>query len=230
MLSFLDPIRDVTSLSVIVRLLLAVLFGGMIGIERSRKRRPAGFRTHILICLGAAMTTLTSQYILLVLRQYTDAARLGAQVVAGISFIGAGSIIVTGHRRVKGLTTAAGLWAAAIVGLCCGAGFYEGAVIATILIMAAELLFSRLEYRILGSSLDVRLLIQYEDTGCLNEIVKHIHDMDVKILDLDIQKDVSDEKLHACAGMTLQLPRKLRLGELIKDLHTIPGVFAVEEV
>ena len=94
-------------------MLLAVVCGGIIGIEREFKRRPAGFRTHILICLGAAMTTLTSQYLYLCMGQYTDMARLGAQVVAGIGFIGAGTIIVTRRQRVKGLTTAAGLWAAA---------------------------------------------------------------------------------------------------------------------
>ena len=99
-----------------VRLFLAVLCGGLIGLEREYKRRPAGFRTHILICLGAAMTTMTSQYLYLNLHFYTDMTRMGAQVVAGIGFIGAGTIIVTGRQRVKGLTTAAGLWAAAIAG------------------------------------------------------------------------------------------------------------------
>ena len=91
MISFFDGLRSVTLLSVTVRMLLAVLCGGMIGIERAFKRRPAGLRTHILICLGAAMTTLTSQYLYLNLHYYTDMARLGAQVVAGVGFIGAGS-------------------------------------------------------------------------------------------------------------------------------------------
>ncbi len=230
MLSFLDPIRGVTSLSVIVRLLLAVLFGGMIGIERSRKRRPAGFRTHILICLGAAMTTLTSQSLCLVMHLFTDMGRLGAQVIAGIGFIGAGSIIVTGRRRVKGLTTAAGLWTAAIIGLCCGAGYYEGAVLATVLIMIAELLFSKLEYRIMGSSQDVHLLVQYEDSASLNETIRHVHEQEAKILDLDIRQEVSGEEVHAAAAMALQLPRKLRLTDLIQELQAIKGVYAVEEL
>ena len=125
MLSCLDFVRDVDLLSITVRMVLAVICGGLIGIEREYKRRPAGFRTHILICLGAAMTTLTSQFLYLNLHYYTDMARLGAQVVAGIGFIGAGAIIVTRRRRVKGLTTAAGLWAAAIVGLCLGGGDFE---------------------------------------------------------------------------------------------------------
>ena len=139
-MSFMEYIRNVNGLSVLIRLALAVIFGGLIGLERERKHRPAGFRTHILICLGAAMTTLTSQYLFLSLRQFTDIARLGAQVIAGIGFIGAGSIIVTQRRRVKGLTTAAGLWASAAIGLCFGAGFYEGGIIAALLILLTLLI------------------------------------------------------------------------------------------
>ena len=119
MLHCFDPIRTLTFWAILVRLSLAVVCGGVIGAERETKRRPAGFRTHILICLGAAITTLTSQYLLLSLHLFTDVARLGAQVISGIGFIGAGTIIVTRDKRVKGLTTAAGLWAAAIIGLAC---------------------------------------------------------------------------------------------------------------
>lgn len=117
MLHCFDPIRTLSFWAILVRLTLAVICGGVIGAERETKRRPAGFRTHILICLGAAITTLTSQYLLLSLHLFTDVARLGAQVISGIGFIGAGTIIVTRDKRVKGLTTAAGLWAAAIIGL-----------------------------------------------------------------------------------------------------------------
>ena len=149
MLPIFDGLRDVTLASVTTRMLLAVLCGGLIGIERAYKRRPAGFRTHILICLGAAITTLTSQFLYLNLHYYTDMARLGAQVVAGIGFIGAGTIVVTRQHRVKGLTTAAGLWASAIIGLALGGGFYEGALLTTVLVLVAESFLSRLEYRIL---------------------------------------------------------------------------------
>lgn len=109
MLPIFDGVRDVTMLSTTLRMLLAVVCGGLIGLEREYKRRPAGFRTHILICLGAAMTTLTSQFLYLNLHYYTDMARLGAQVVAGIGFIGAGAIIVT-RRRASGRRP---LWACA---------------------------------------------------------------------------------------------------------------------
>lgn len=140
MLPIFDGLRDVTLASVTTRMLLAVLCGGLIGIERAYKRRPAGFRTHILICLGAAITTLTSQFVYLNLHYYTDMARLGAQVVAGIGFIGAGTIVVTRQHRVKGLTTAAGLWASAIIGLALGGGFYEGALLTTVLVLVGRIL------------------------------------------------------------------------------------------
>ena len=121
-----------------MRLACALICGGIIGIERSYKRRPAGFRTHILICIGAAITTLTSQYLYLNMHYFTDMARLGAQVVAGIGFIGAGTIIVTKRQSVKGLTTAAGLWTSAIIGLAFGGGFYEGGILATVLYHAGR--------------------------------------------------------------------------------------------
>ena len=136
MLPIFDGLRDVTLASVTTRMLLAVLCGGLIGIERAYKRRPAGFRTHILICLGAAITTLTSQFLYLNLHYYTDMARLGAQVVAGIGFIGAGTIII--HRQlVRGLTTAASLWATAGIGLAAGAHMYVVAAAATVLTLFA---------------------------------------------------------------------------------------------
>ena len=101
MLHCFDPIRTLSFWAILVRLTLAVVSGGVIGAERETKRRPAGFRTHILICLGAAITTLTSQYLRLSLHLFTDVARLGAQVISGIGFIGAGTIIVTRDKRVK---------------------------------------------------------------------------------------------------------------------------------
>ena len=167
MLPIFDGLRTVTLASVTVRMLLAVLCGGIIGIERAYKRRPAGFRTHILICLGAAITTLTSQYLYLNLHYYTDMARLGAQVVAGIGFIGAGTIVVTRQQRVKGLTTAAGLWASAIIGLAIGGGFYEGALLATALVFFAESALSRLEYRILDHVPEINLYMEYADQTSL---------------------------------------------------------------
>ena len=230
MLSVFDSLRDVNMVSVTVRMFLAVLCGGIIGIEREYKRRPAGFRTHILICLGAAMTTLTSQFLYLELHYYTDMARLGAQVVAGGGFIGAGTIIVTQRQRVKGLTTAAGLWASAIIGLAIGGGFYEGALFATFLIILAELLFSKLEYRMLENAPEINLYMEYTDRSCLEQVLKLYREKNVKVLNMEITRATGSEHHNACAIFSLRLNKKCKVELLLDAIHRVEGVAAVEEL
>ena len=230
MIPFFDSLRDINVLSVSVRMLLAVICGGVIGIEREFKRRPAGFRTHILICLGAAMTTLTSQFLYLELHYYTDMARLGAQVVAGVGFIGAGTIIVTQRQRVKGLTTAAGLWASAIIGLAIGGGFYEGALFATFLIILAELLFSKLEYRMLENAPEINLYMEYTDRSCLEQVLKLYREKNVKVLNMEITRATGSEHHNACAIFSLRLNKKCKVELLLDAIHRVEGVAAVEEL
>lgn len=213
----------------VFRMVLAVICGGIIGIERERKRRPAGFRTHILICLGASMTTLVSQYIYLELRLFTDLARLGAQVIAGIGFIGAGTIIVTKRRQVKGLTTAAGLWTSAIVGLAIGAGYFEAALITTVLILIAEVVLSRLEYFIMSTARDVNLYIEYKDNTALEQMTEYMRSHGVSVGDLQITKSASAEK-NPCAIFSLSLPRKLTHDRVMTALAEVEGVVSVEEL
>lgn len=216
-------------LSVSIRLVLAVLCGGLIGIERERKRRPAGFRTHILICLGAAMTTLTSQFLVLKLGLYTDMARLGAQVIAGIGFIGAGTIIITKRRQVKGLTTAAGLWTNAIVGLCCGAGFVEAAVVATLIVLLAELVFAKVEYLIVSSARSFNLYVEYSESGVLGTIMDEIKRNNAYVVDMEITKNAGSGK-HPCVVFSMRVPRKISLQTLIEMLAKLDGVISVEEL
>ena len=230
MFEFLHFLRDgnLDLLTVTVRLVLAMLCGGCIGLERERKRRPAGFRTHILICLGAALTTLTSQY-LVQKHFYTDPARLGAQVIAGIGFIGAGTIIITKRRQVKGLTTAAGLWAAAIVGLCCGAGFYEGAVLATVIILLAELVFAKLEYFIVSNARAVNLYVEYTDSTNLGTIVDSIKQKNAFIVDMEISKSAGEGR-NPCVIFSLRTHRKISHQALMTIISKIDGVVSVEEL
>ncbi len=216
-------------ISVTVRLALAVICGGIIGIEREHKRRPAGFRTHILICLGAAMTTLTSQFLVLELGLYTDMARLGAQVVAGIGIIGAGTIIVTKRRQVKGLTTAAGLWTAAIVGLCCGAGYVEGAVITTVVVILAELILARLEYFIISNARAFNMYVEYTESGKLGNIIDLIKRKGGYIIDMEITKNASEGR-NPCAIFSLRTPRKTSHQELMGLIARLDGVVSVEEL
>ena len=230
MLSLFDPVRDLTIGSVLLRMILAFVCGGIIGIEREFKRRPAGFRTHILICLGAAITTLTSQYLGLVMHYTTDLARLGAQVIAGIGFIGAGTIIVTRRQRVKGLTTAAGLWASAIIGLALGAGFYEGGLFTTVLILVAEILFSRLEFHILRNAPEVNFYVEYADSDALNRILRLYQDEGVKVQHMEITRSSGSDRHNACAIFSLRLHKRCPAAELLNKLNALEGLISVEEL
>ncbi len=213
----------------VVRLVLAVICGGLIGIERERKRRPAGFRTHILICLGAALTTLTSQYIYVYLGMFTDLARLGAQVISGIGFIGAGTIIVTKRRQVKGLTTAAGLWTSAIVGLAAGAGYVEAALIATAMVLVAELVLSRFEWYLMSTSRDINLYVEYSRSAALSAISEILREYNVAVSDLQITKPTDSSK-HPCAIFSLQIPHTLGHDKLMTAIAGIEEIVSVEEL
>ena len=124
-----DAMAEWNSVAICGRLALAILTGTVIGIDRGLKRRGAGIKTHALVCLGSALVMLTSEYMSMNFEQKADLARLGAQVISGVGFLGVGTILVTEKQRVRGLTTAAGLWACACVGLAIGIGFVEGALV-----------------------------------------------------------------------------------------------------
>ena len=234
MLSILDPLRalDAGGLnlwSVLLRMSVAIICGGVIGVEREHKRRPAGFRTHILICLGAAATTMTGQFLYLNMKMYTDMARLGAQVIAGMGFIGAGTIIVTKQRQVKGLTTAAGLWTCAIIGLASGAGYYEAAVLATVLILLAEIIFSKLEYQILATARTMNVFMEYTETDALDGVLKLIKGTDIIILDLEITKSTAYSG-NCTAILSLQTTRRTNHEELLTEIARSEGILSVEEL
>ena len=131
----LDFLRECNLTTTILRILLSMVLGGAIGLQREKNGHAAGFRTHILVCMGAAMTVLTGVFAVQVLHFSGDPLRIAAQVVSGIGFIGAGTILITQKSHVRGLTTAAGLWATASVGLAVGIGFYEAAILCTAIIL-----------------------------------------------------------------------------------------------
>lgn len=225
MLPVFDFTREMTLLAVAARMLTAMACGGVIGIERELKRRPAGFRTHILICVGASITVLTNLFLYQVMHLYTDVSRMGAQVITGISFIGAGTIIVTKRRRVKGLTTAAGLWAVGIIGLVCGAGYLEMALFASAMVLFAELVLSRLEYRFVRHIKDTNLYMEYESADDIQEIMTTLAGFGLEVGDLEISRiQGEDGKMHCCAILAMQAGKE-DLGR-----NVIPAVAALEGV
>ncbi len=144
MSDILEFLNEFTVASVILRLVASALMGGLIGFERGLHGAAAGFRTHILVCIGASMTSLTSMYLSETLGYSGDIARLSAQVISGIGFLGAGTILIRNSSVITGLTTAAGMWATAAIGVAVGYGFFVGAFGAT-LICVFVIALSRLE-------------------------------------------------------------------------------------
>lgn len=140
-----------TDLQIVLRLLLSVVLGGLIGLERQFRRRDAGLRTHILVCMGSCLIMLTSMYVFDIYnsRVALDPTRIAAGVITGIGFLGAGAIIKD-RERVRGLTTAASLWVVSGIGLAIGCGFYSGGLIAAAMVLIALFFFRRLEGVVFG--------------------------------------------------------------------------------
>ena len=245
MIPFLDPLRvityDNTLWVALFRLGVAAFCGGCIGLERGRKRRPAGFRTHMLVCIGAALAMLISQYLNMMVegywdalvsfggQHYSDASRLGAQVINGIGFLGAGTIIVTGQQQVKGLTTAAGLWASACMGLCIGAGFVEGALFGCVLIILTIIVFSRMERAILSRARNLNIYVEFPNIDDLGAIITAIKTQDIRIFDVEIQKHKTPG-VNQSAVFSVRLPRHMPHTEIMSVLAGVENVRAIEEL
>lgn len=218
-------------LAITARLVLAVLCGGVIGLEREVRRRSAGFRTHILICMGSAITILTNLYLYQVMHLYTDISRMGAQVIAGVSFVGAGTIIVTHRQRVKGLTTAAGLWTASIIGLACGAGYAECAIFATLMVLLAELVLIRIEYRFVKRSSEVNLYVEYSMPTTVQRLVRVLRTEKVPMNDMEVNRLAdADGSYRYSAILTIQLSRQELEQKIIRQFEETDGVLAVEKL
>lgn len=203
---------QVSVMSVSIRLGTAFVLGGILGMERGLKQRPAGLRTHMLVCVGACLIMLTNLYIC---QQFGtgDPVRMGAQVVSGIGFLGAGTIVVTRHNQIRGLTTAAGLWAAAAVGLATGVGFYSAAVLGTAAIFATLTVLSWLDGRMHRKTRYFDVYATLTPAVPLGAFLAMLHQWDITVE--EIHPDVSaagDDSRHyfmTLVTQTRQSPAQL---------------------
>lgn len=237
-----EYLRELNTASVLLRLTLAVLCGGIIGIDREHKRRPAGFRTYMLVCLGAALTMVLSQYEDLMLRTVwadapaevgtkADVSRIGAQVVNGIGFLATGTILVTGQREVKGLTTAAGLWASACMGLAIGAGFYECMLLGFVAIFLSIKIFPCIEDLAMSYSRNMNIYVEFVSLEQVGEFIGRIKAMDIRIFDMEIDRVIDHRHLrHSSAIFYLYLPRSQSHTQLLTTLSYCPDVYAIDEI
>ncbi|MBE6089600.1 MgtC/SapB family protein [Clostridium diolis] len=223
-------LREVNTASIILRLTLATICAGIIGLERGRKKRPAGLRTHILVCIGATLIMITGQYMRDILHIQDDVSRMGAQVISGIGFLGAGTIIVVGRNEVKGLTTAAGLWACACMGLAIGIGFYEGAIISCFFLLGVLTVLHKadLHYRAKSNELDIYAELKH--IAGVTNFMNAIKLDGTKISNLELKKAKELDNHIIGLRMTLTLPEKINHSEYILKLHSLENVITIEEI
>ena len=220
--------REITLYSVSLRILAAVVIAGILGMEREKKSRAAGLRTYILVCMGSCLIMLTNQYIY----QTTgagDPMRLGAQVVSGIGFLGAGTIIVTKRSQIKGLTTAAGLWSAAAVGLALGAGFYEAAVVAGVMIYFVMTVLQQWDKRVHRRSQYLDIYLEYSSKVGVASILKAFREKDFYIDSIDTYPSDFSENASALI-LSLKLPKRTLHSTILTDLQEVEGVIYIREL
>ena len=215
--------------SIFVRLALAVLLGGLIGLERGIKGRPAGMRTYMLVSLGAASVMITNEY-LAALFPGADPARMGAQVISGIGFLGAGTIIITRDRQVRGLTTAAGLWASACMGLAIGVGFYSGALIGMLFILFVTMGMHRLDMRLLSKSRSVEIYVELKEPCNIYTLLDRLRESGTKVTYLEIIRPRYDPQNHTAVLLSLFLPARKLHYELLAEFNELDYVSFAEEL
>ena len=181
-------LRELNLVSILFRIFLSVMIGGFLGMERGKKNRPAGLRTYILVCLGSALVMMTNQYVYLTY-QTGDPMRLGAQVISGVGFLGAGTIILTGRNKIMGITTAAGLWTAACGGLAIGVGFYEGAVLGGIVIAFTVSGLLRFDIWLRKKSKYLELYVEYNaEKGAFSGFLQYAREHQFEVKNIQISK------------------------------------------
>ena len=229
MTNIMQQLSDVTILSIIVRIILAIVLGGIIGLERGTRNHPAGFRTHILVCVGACLAMLTNQYVMENISQLTDPTRLGAQVITGVGFLGVGTILITGRNKIKGLTTAAGLWASACMGLAIGIGFYWGAIIAGICIFLALSLFSKLEEYVYSRSRIMDVYLELDSFNMIKDIINSMKEMEILVIDMRFSPE---KTISGGVGvhLNLKIPKRGDRENIVKWLMEHEGVNLLEEL
>ena len=222
-------LREVTYVAIAFRVISAFVLGGIIGLEREMKNRPAGLRTYMLVCVGSCLIMLTNQYIFQVFGT-GDPVRMGSQVVSGIGFLGAGTIIVTKRNQIKGLTTAAGLWTAAAVGLTLGIGFYEAAFLGGVLVFIILTGLQTWDNRIHRNSKMVEVYVELSREISLGEFTRGVRDLDIEVSGVQMEHANIHEDGIRSFIVTLKTKKKQPRSELFASVCTISGVIYLEEL
>lgn len=233
--SIMEYLRGLNLVSISFRIILSILLGGILGIERGRKNRPTGLRTYILVCLGSALVMMTNQYVYVTF-DTGDPVRLGAQVISGIGFLGAGTIILTGRSKIMGITTAAGLWTAACGGLAIGIGFYEGAILGGIAIVFTVSGLLKFDIWIRKRSQYLDLYIEYNiEKGNFGGFLQYAREHDLEVSNIRVNKGFSWQEQNGKQGIlsyTVTVSSRIHRthSEILEVLAHEKGIQFIEEL
>lgn len=242
MSSILEYLRQFNLASVVFRLILAMLVGALIGYGRARKKANAGLRTYMLTCIGTALTMLISMYDNEMLNgawAYAaevaglkfDISRFSAQVGSGIGFLAAGTIIAAPHRQVSGLTSAIGLFASAILGIACGAGFYECVFCAMLVIIFTMEFMQPLELAFKRRLRNITIYVEFDEPGDVDAITATIQDQGAQLYDLEMERTERQGDKLPSAIMTLRLSREnTSHSAILSSLAELSCVDSVQEL
>lgn len=221
-------LQEFNSISIIVRLLLSVLLGGLIGIERSRSGRAAGLRTHILVCLGSAIASMVGLYINEAYGESGDISRIAAQVVSGLGWIGAGVILVKNEATVTGLTTAACVWSVGTIGIATGYGFYEAAIIGTLLMFFITKTLNTFDDKLRHSMKEISIYVEFINAKQINTTLAEIKKMDLHIDVIHPEKTKTNSTDGVGAELLVHIKKDADVNKTIEHINEIENVnFAI---
>lgn len=224
MTAIINYLSEMSVVTVILRLFLSTILGGIIGFERGKHGRAAGFRTHIILCVGAALTALVGVYCYEELGFTSDPMRIPAQVVSGIGFLGAGAIILKNKMTITGLTTAAGMWTTAVIGIATGAGFYTGAITGAILLFCTTTFFTMFEK---ARKSIVNIYVEINDAKKTNSAIDDLYRVCDGISDIQIHSPKA--KISGAVALVVVIDTDhSNASDILHKIQAVDGViFAV---
>ncbi|MDE6619831.1 MAG: MgtC/SapB family protein [Lachnospiraceae bacterium] len=225
---FSTRFSDWTWQNLFIRIIASLVIGIVIGIDRGAKRRGGGARTTITVCLGATMVMLLEQYLEELYPGRLDISRIAAQVISGVGFLGAGSILVSGHQ-IKGLTSAASIWTCACIGLAVGIGFVDGAVFLTVMWLAGVHLVPYIEDKVYKHSRYMTLYVEVEDGKAITNVSRQLKDSKCLVDSFYVDKPKAKGQ-HFQIVVTLRIQRKKNREEFLHTLQRLKGVVSVDEI
>lgn len=216
----------------VFRMVLAVFCGMLVGLERQLKGHSvaAGCKTFCLVCLGAALAMLTNEYIVISGNGNGDLARMAAQVISGIGFLGAGTIITTGSNKIRGLATAASLWVTAALGISIGTGFYTGVAGGVACILVSTAACNVVQRLVNQKSRVMRIQLECINEAFMLQLIEYIRDKNFRIMTITRHSENKWYKKDICVIIEMDLQKRRNHSEILQDIRSMDGLRYIQEI